>query len=131
MHVILCLYLWTHELDSCEAEGGILLYMGHHYTHKFAIITRILYMCPHHTHTAIHVSPGHGNRIRAKLEAATGNLNAQKAMIDDQAAMDETLKLKTDKIEADIRALQQERICLRMLTYAHVCSRMLTYSDVC
>jgi hypothetical protein len=58
---------------------------------------------------------GHGNRIRAKLEAATGNLNAQKAMIDDQAAMDETLKLKTDKIEADIRALQQERI------YADVC----------
>ena len=72
-------------------------------------------MCSHHTHTAVHVSSGHGNRIRAKLEAATGNLNAQKAMIDDQAAMDETLKLKTDKIEADIRALQQERI------YADVC----------
>ena len=49
---------------------------------------------------------GHGERIRAKLEAATGNLNAQKAMIDDQAGMDESLKEKTDKVEADVRAVQ-------------------------
>ena len=49
---------------------------------------------------------GHGDRIRAKLESATGNLNAQKAMIDDQAGMDEALKDKTDAVEATIRGVQ-------------------------
>ena len=49
---------------------------------------------------------GHGERIRAKLESATGNLLAQTAMIDDQSGMDEALKTKTDAVEAEIRALQ-------------------------
>jgi len=49
---------------------------------------------------------GHGQRIRAKLEAATGNLNAQKAMIEDQTGMDEALKDKTDELEAKVRQVQ-------------------------
>ena len=49
---------------------------------------------------------GHGRRIRDKLEAASGNLNAQRAMIEDQTQMDQDLKAKTDSVEAQIREVQ-------------------------
>ena len=49
---------------------------------------------------------GHGQRIRGKLEQASGTLTAQTAMIEDQTRMDEALKAKTEEVEEKIRAVQ-------------------------
>lgn len=50
----------------------------------------------------------HGDRIRGKLEISTGNLTAQTMIMDDQSAMDSSLKAESEEIERQIRKVQLE-----------------------
>ena len=49
---------------------------------------------------------GHGDRIRAKLEGATGNLTAQMTVIEEQGRMDAQLREQTEALERRVREVQ-------------------------
>jgi chromosome segregation ATPase len=51
---------------------------------------------------------GHGDRIRAKLEGATGNLTAQMTVIEEQGRMDAQLRDQTEALERRVRELQMD-----------------------